>query len=354
MFLSVIVCTRNRAESLRQTVDSLFSAQNLEVPGWEVLVIESSGDHTADVCQEFQKQFPQHFRFLKEKKLGKSQALNTGIAAAKGEILAFIDIGIAKAAGKVVAFIDDDVICAPEYVRAIQAAFSTYSTDAVAGRVFLDCEGGYPEWLGTGDLAQMADLQDFGDEAKEWKGTLCGTNMVVRADVFRRSGGFALELGPGPNTVGMWEDTEASIRMRQAGCRMMYVPEVLVRHQWQKGRLTKAFIRSRFVGYGRAHAYYEPLPASFFRFGLYVLKEAVVGELVALSYLCAGHPAKALMRQSKPRSYAGLLWQHWLFRKGVPRRLSTSLPLTQPTEKSDSATGTYGASLEVTGVRRSN
>jgi glucosyl-dolichyl phosphate glucuronosyltransferase len=210
MFLSIIICTRNRAESLRETVNSLFSAQNLEVPGWEVLVIESSADHTDEVCQEFQKKFPQHFRFLNEKKLGKSQALNTGIAAAKGEILAFID---------------DDVICTSNYVGAIQAAFSTYSTDAVAGRVFLDCEGGYPEWLGTGDLAQMADLQDFGDEAKEWKGTLCGTNMVVRADVFRRSGGFALELGPGPNTVGMWEDTEVSIRMRREGCQMMYVPD---------------------------------------------------------------------------------------------------------------------------------
>jgi glucosyl-dolichyl phosphate glucuronosyltransferase len=317
MYISVVICTRNRAGMLRGTLNSLFTAENLKLPSWEVLVVETSTDNTIEVCREFQRQFPRHFRFLTEKKLGKSHALNTAVVAAKGDVLAFID---------------DDVICDANYINSIITVFSSCSADAAQGRVLLDCEGGYPEWLGTGDFAQMADLRDFGDEVKEWQGTLCGTNMIVRAEVFRKSGSYAPELGPSPSGVGMWEDTEISLRMRQAGCRMIWAPQIVVRHQWEKGRLNKAFIRSRFFGQGRAQAYYDDLPVSFLRFGLYVAREAVAGELEAFWYRCSGQPVRALERQCEVRGYAGLLWQHWLFKRGLPRRLSTDLLAYPPSE----------------------
>ena len=37
MFVSVLICTRNRADSLRQTLESLFTSDNLESPDWEVV-----------------------------------------------------------------------------------------------------------------------------------------------------------------------------------------------------------------------------------------------------------------------------------------------------------------------------
>jgi glucosyl-dolichyl phosphate glucuronosyltransferase len=321
MFISVIICTRNRAESLRQTLDSLFLPANLDRPDWEVLVVESSTDSTLDLCREFQGKFPKYFRFVTEKRLGKSHALNTAIATVTGDILAFTD---------------DDVICAPDYIQAIRSVFATHAADAAQGRVLLDFEGGWPKWLDTGDLALMADLRDFGDTVSDLKGTLCGTNMVVRATVFPKSGGFAPELGPaGAAGLGMWEDTEISLRMRQAGSRMIYAPQILVRHQWPKGRLTKAFIRSRFFGQGRAQAFYADLPVSLSRFGLYTLKETIVQELAALWNLSRGRPERALRRQCDARSYAGLLWQHWLFKRGVPRQLSVDYKAQSQTAKLD-------------------
>jgi glycosyltransferase involved in cell wall biosynthesis len=305
MFISVVICTRNRADSLRDTLESLFCATSLEAPDWEVLVVESSTDHTGETCKEFKQRYPEHFRFLTEKKLGKSNALNAAIVAAKGDILAFID---------------DDVLCAPDYLQGIRTVFTTYSADAAQGRVLLDCEGGWPNWLDTDHLALMADLRDYGDEVIDFHGTLCGTNMIVRAEVFPKVGGFAPELGP--SGVGMWEDTEISLRMRQAGCRKIYAPQVLVRHQWPRGRLTKSFLRSRFFGQGRAEAYYAALPVSLFRFGLYVVKDSVSKELAALWYRCAGRPALALRSQCEARSHAGFFWQHWLFNRGVPRKLT--------------------------------
>ena len=311
MFISIIICTRNRADSLRRTLESLLYSKNLESPDWEMLVIETSTDHTAEVCREFQQVFPQHFRFLTERQLGKCNALNTAIKGAKGDILAFTD---------------DDVLFAPDYIQGIRSVFFSDTVDGAQGRVLLDCEGGWPEWL-DGNYALMADFRDYGDEVIDLDGTLCGTNMAVRAEVFQKTGGFAPELGPGG--IGVYEDTEISLRMRRAGCKLIYAPQILVRHQWPRDRLTKSFFRRRFFQHGRVYAYYEPLPSPLFRFGLYVLKESISKGLAAIWYLCEGRPALALRYQCEACTHAGLFWQHWLFKRGVPRRLSGN-PLSAP------------------------
>jgi glucosyl-dolichyl phosphate glucuronosyltransferase len=315
MFLTVIICTRNRAEDLRKSLLSLFCASNLEMRDWEMLVVETSSDHTVQICQDFQQRFPGHFRYLTEHRIGKSRALNTAILAAKGDVLAFAD---------------DDVLFDSNYVGSIKDVFNSYSADAAQGRVLLDCEGGWPAWLERDHLAVMADLQDWGEDVAEYKGTLCGTNMIVRADVFQKSGGFAPELGPGG--LGMWEDTEVSLRMRRAGCTMIYAPQILVRHQWPKDRLTKSFIRSRFFGQGRAEAYYVQLPVPMWRFGAYVLKDTIAKELTSIWHRCVGRPGTALRRQCEARSHAGFFWQHVQFKRGTPRVLSVQTDST-PSEK---------------------
>ena len=330
MFISVVICTRNRADSFRQTVESLFCSGNLEFPDWEVVVVESSTDHTREICREFHQRFPEHFRFLTEKKLGKSNALNTAILAAKGNILAFTD---------------DDVLFAADYIQGIRTVFTTHSADAAQGRVLLDCEGGWPGWLDE-RYAGMADFRDCGDEVIELDGTLFGVNMVVRADVFQKVGGFAPELGPGG--IGVSEDTEISLRMRQAGCRMIYAPQVLVRHQWRQGRLTKSFIRKRLFGQGRVVAFYEALPVSLFRFGLYVIKETIRQEMAAIWHRWTGSPAAALHCQCEARSQAGFFWQHWLFKRGVPQTFSGNLVLLQKQDPD------CGIDRESTTARRSS
>jgi hypothetical protein len=69
MSISVIICTRNRADSLRQTLNSVFDPTNLQSPDWEVEVVDNnSDDHTAQVCRDYEATFPGHFRFLVDKK----------------------------------------------------------------------------------------------------------------------------------------------------------------------------------------------------------------------------------------------------------------------------------------------
>jgi GT2 family glycosyltransferase len=315
MFITVVICTRNRADSLRETLESLFCAGNLEAPDWEALVVDNnSGDHTADICREFQQRLPEHFRSLTERRPGKSHALNTAIAAAKGDILAFTD---------------DDVLCAPDYIQGIRTVFTSYPADAVQGRMLLDCEGGTPSWLDA-YLGLTVGGCDYGDAIIDLDGTLCGGNMVVRAQVFQEVGGFAPELGPAG--AGMGEDTEISLRMRQAGCRLVYGPQILVRHRLPRKRLTKSHFRKRFFGQGRAQAYYADLPVSIFRFGLYVIKETIRQEIAAIGHRWKGSSAAALRCQCEASSHAGFFWQHWLFKRGFPRTLSKDLALPPKVE----------------------
>jgi len=92
MDLSVILRTYNRADSLRKALEA-FS--RLVVPpslNWELLLVDNnSKDHTHEVTDEFAKSSQFTVRYVFAKAQGRSNALNTGIAAAQGDVLAFTD-----------------------------------------------------------------------------------------------------------------------------------------------------------------------------------------------------------------------------------------------------------------------
>jgi GT2 family glycosyltransferase len=289
-----------------------MSPANLRAKSWEVLVVvdEDATDGTKDVCGEFERKFGGMFRVLVQKGKGKSNALNLGIASAQGDVLAMTD---------------DDVLCAPDYIQGIQTVFAQASVDGAQGRVLLDCDGTLPEWMSVG-LAKFMSLRDCGDEIKEWRESLSGTNMVVRAEAARRAGGFAPELGPGG--TGFAEDTEFSVRLLGAGCRFVYAPQILVRHQLPHKRITKSFFRKRYFGLGRSHAYYASMDAPLWRLGIYVGKHWLTMQAKSLGLRTANRPAEALDCQCDALKQAGFFWQHWQFARGVPRKLSrvTSWP----------------------------
>ena len=84
MQISVVLCTRNRAEQLRSTLES---ATRMRIPdglAWEfVLVDNGSTDHTADVVADFEGRLP--IRRVVETTPGLSNARNCGVAAARGD-----------------------------------------------------------------------------------------------------------------------------------------------------------------------------------------------------------------------------------------------------------------------------
>ena len=310
MSVTVLITTRGRADSLRRTVESLLVPTNLEAGNWEALIVSDFDAHdgSLEVCEEFAAKFPSHFRFLVQQTTGKSNAVNLGFAEANGDIIALTD---------------DDVLVAPDYIRSIRTVFEQNSADAAQGRIILDCEGELPRWMGRRQLEFMSWC-DHGDAVQDWTHrTLYGTNMVVRTRAARAVGGFSLELGAG-SVVGFAEDTEFSLRLRNAGYKFIYAPQILVRHQLPRDRLTRSFFRKRYFRLGRSKAYYIlPLPnVPLWRYGLYSAKYAVLKEIEALWHRCANRPAEAMDCQTDAAENAGFFLQHLLFRLGEPRQLS--------------------------------
>jgi GT2 family glycosyltransferase len=211
---------------------------------------------------------------------------------------------------------DDDVLVALDYLDGIRAVFSQDSVAIAQGRVFLECPGGRPHWMNR-EMVYVLAGRDYGDQAHECKKDLVGVNLVVRARVFQEIGGFRTDLGPG--SVGLCEDTEFTQRVHQAGLRVIYTPQIVVRHRISPARLTKSAMRRYYFTLGRSLACYTPLPAPLWRFSLYALKQLLRHELGALWLLARGRPAEALHGQCTTRMHAGMCWQSWQLKgRGLP------------------------------------
>ena len=90
MKFSVVIATYNRADELVRTLDSLRELQ-VKDP-WEVIIVDNnSKDNTKEVVLKAAEDFPVPLRYLHETQQGRSAALNAGIKAAQGEIIATTD-----------------------------------------------------------------------------------------------------------------------------------------------------------------------------------------------------------------------------------------------------------------------
>jgi glycosyltransferase involved in cell wall biosynthesis len=81
--ISVVICSFNGSQTIRDTLSGLLK---LDYPDFEVIVVnDGSTDSTPKIASEYP------FRLINTQNLGLSNARNTGIEAATGEIIAFID-----------------------------------------------------------------------------------------------------------------------------------------------------------------------------------------------------------------------------------------------------------------------
>ncbi|HEX5058468.1 MAG TPA: glycosyltransferase family 2 protein [Kofleriaceae bacterium] len=83
--VSFMIPTRNHAQFIRTCIDSCLAQQ---LPSYEIVVMDgASTDNTVEVL----KSYGDKLRFVSEKDSGQSDAINKGIKAARGEIIAWIN-----------------------------------------------------------------------------------------------------------------------------------------------------------------------------------------------------------------------------------------------------------------------
>ena len=237
--VTVILCTYNRCEDLNVALQSIATSQMANSVSWEILVVDNnSTDQTRNVVERFFRSYPGLFRYIFEPQPGKSYALNTGIANARGGVLAFVD---------------DDVTVEPTWLQNLTAPLLHDAELAgVGGRVLPAQKFTPPPWLPDSFDGVIFAGFDLGDNVTELDHAPYGANMAFRKSAFQKHGGFRIDLGPTPNSQIRNEDTEFGRRLLAAGERLRYEPSAVVYHPIPDGRITQEYFFDWWFDYGRA------------------------------------------------------------------------------------------------------
>ena len=304
--ISVIVATHNRRLLLERTLEALAAQQ--PVPGGlEILVVDNaSTDGTSAAVQALARRSSGHpVRLLHEARPGKSFAVNTGVAAARGELLAFTA---------------DDVVPSPGWLSAVTGAMEETGADFCVGRIRPLWEAPPPAWISPALYGVLA-IPDNGAErliirrGSNEHAMPIGANMAVRRAVLDRLGGWRPELGKLRHTLRSGEDHELYLRMLHAGLSGVYEPAAIVEHLVPANRLHRAYFLRWLHDNGRIVAgierVYPPEAAKLFGVPRYLWREAAadLGHLVAA--LRPGRAAQRFARTTRLAWFAGYLRGAW-------------------------------------------
>ncbi len=252
MTATVIVATCNRARTLQTTLDSLAAQRVPDGFTWELLVVDNnSTDGTRAVIEAFVTAHPRRIRYLFEPQQGKTFALNTAIARARGRVLCFTD---------------DDVRLDPHWLARMVGAMQEHGCAAAGGRILPEWTQPRPAWLETTGPRRLGSVivsMDLGDAFRWFADTdtlPLGASLAITAGALQRVGPFRTDLGPTSGSLIRGEDSDICRRLLAAGEQLLYVPDAIALHPVDDRRLTRAYFERYYFDQGRALTREEGLP----------------------------------------------------------------------------------------------
>lgn len=236
--VTVVVPTADRADAVRRCVKSLLATN---YPELEILIVDNrprSAEAAAlvDLANEDSR-----LRYLAEGVPGVSRARNTGLSAAAGEL---------------VAFVDDDIEVDRWWLANLVAELAEKRVDCATSLVL-------PNRLDTPAQQQFEKLKGFGQGARR---QVFGPELTARDPLYPfapgrfgpggcalwrratllRLGGFDPLLGPGTATRA-GEDLELFLRLARGGGTIVYTPHAVA---WHEHGAEWGELRDRLHAYG--------------------------------------------------------------------------------------------------------
>lgn len=217
-FVSVIICTYNRAKYLERCIESL---KKQTYPDFEIIVVNGPSNDATDYVLN---KYPD-IRVVKQKELnGLSFARNLGIEASNGEI---------------VAFIDDDAAADNKWIKYLVEAYIDDSVGGVGGPVF-DITGnwyqfnnGYISKEGIPSFIHDDDLK-YNNPKGRFFNYIMGTNSSFRKSIL-------YEIGLFDEKIRYYlDETDVCVRVIQSGYKIRHIKDAIVFHEMVEGHNRKS------------------------------------------------------------------------------------------------------------------
>lgn len=280
--VSVVVCayTMKRWEHLSQALDSVRRQTR---PAEEILLVV---DHCPELLDRAGELGPGVQVLPNAEKQGLSGARNTGVKAARCDV---------------VAFLDDDAAAEATWLEHLVAPYADSAVAGVGGHVVPAWEQRRPAWfphefhwvVGCSYRGQPTTISPVRNPI--------GANMSFRRDAMLNVGGFSTDVGRvGTRPVGC-EETEISIRVarRDPSATILLEPRAVVHHHVPLDRARWNYFRRRCWAEGLSKAAVSRLTdprAALSAERSYTLRTLPTGAARGLADAVGGGPAGGLAR----------------------------------------------------------
>lgn len=209
--VTVVIITYSRPHYVRECLDHLG---RLPTPPHQTIVVDASADsRTRDlIAHDF------------------ADVVYLRNDLGRGTMSESRQIGLAAATGDIVAFIDDDAYVDEEWLDRLVDVYQDDTVAGVGGRADNGRDGEETEGIGSiGRLLPNGDLTGFfaADPGRRIEvDHFLGANQSYRRSTLLSIGGIR---GNYPGTC-LREESDTCLRLKDAGHRLIYAPDVLVRH----------------------------------------------------------------------------------------------------------------------------
>lgn len=220
---SIIIPSYCRPRQLTSCLDSL-TRLDYSKDAFEVIVVDDGSPMPLDaVIERFQSSL--QIKLIRQDNQGPAVARNTGVNAARGKVLAFID---------------DDCLADSGWLAALVRTLRDDPTVLVGGRIINSL---LDNLFSEASQSLTEYLYDYYANNNHERRFFTSNNMACLAETFREMGGFCQQY-----FAYVSEDRDLSNRWSKAGYKLQYAPDALVLHAHDLALST--FLKQHFI-YGQ-------------------------------------------------------------------------------------------------------
>lgn len=237
--VTIAICTWNRAELLRQTLQSLLQMTVPNDLDWEIVLVNNNcTDHTSEVIASFRSRLP--LRDVVEPLQGHSHSRNRAISESHGDYIVWTD---------------DDVVVDKDWLTAYLVAFRQQPEASFwGGSIEPRFESEPPRWLQENwkRCAGVFAVRSFGESEFEFSERVLpfGANFAIRG-ALQRERLYDSRFGRvSDESVRGYDEIDVLRQLLRSGHRGFSVPKASLQHFIPTTRMTIDYVRRFYEGQG--------------------------------------------------------------------------------------------------------